>query len=379
MRDQESQDLESQDDELLGSDRRWLLAGGLLLILLALLVLITSGLSTKDDGIAQYEIPTNKPEELKLGKQRMLAAMIPRGKVVWFFKVMGPETPIESVEQEFRRFVTGIQFNESDEPVLADLPEGWQRGGKKRMRFATIYINRPGKQLDLSVSSLPSFGEWDDYVKQNVERWRGQLNLDPSDETWSGGEPMKVAAAQGQSVWVDLIGAEEQATAAPMPSFASAAPISNDLASNDPTTNDQSKSQLDFERPDGWRVGKESSMRLAAFFAGPEDRQAEVTVIPAGGDLRGNVARWMGQVIQGEAKAEDVDQMLANAEKRSVSGREAQRFIILGDAEKGQNSIDATIVPLDGGFSMFIKMTGPAETVQEQSDAMSSFLDSLAF
>ncbi|NNE00852.1 MAG: hypothetical protein HKN47_26350 [Pirellulaceae bacterium] len=136
---------------------------------------------------------------------------------------------------------------------------------------------------------------------------------------------------------------------------------------------------LKFERPDGWRDGKMSSMRLAAFNVGPEAESAEVTVMAAGGDLRANVARWIGQVIGEQPATDVVDTALENAEKLDVSGRPAQRFLLTGtDADSG-NAIDATIVPLDSGASMFIKMTGPVATVNEQRDALGSFLQSLKF
>jgi hypothetical protein len=118
-------------------------------------------------------------------------------------------------------------------------------------------------------------------------------------------------------------------------------------------------------------------MRLAAFDVGPEDSPAELTVIPAGGDLRGNVARWLGQVRQGNVPEEVVDQALSDAKTVDVDGRPAQRFLLTGDDAATGTAIDATIVPMDGGMSVFVKMTGPAKTVTEQSDAIASFLQSL--
>ena len=116
---------------------------------------------------------------------------------------------------------------------------------------------------------------------------------------------------------------------------------------------------------------------MAAFSIGPEDSPAELTVIAAGGDLRGNVARWLGQVRQGQVPDEVVDKALAEARTVDVDGRTGQRFLLTGeDAMKG-TAIDATIVPIDGGTSLFVKMTGPAKTVTQQSEAIASFLDSL--
>lgn len=160
------------------------------------------------------------------------------------------------------------------------------------------------------------------------------------------------------------------------------APFMSSSASSIPTTgaNGASRpSKLDYEIPEGWQEGKAGGMREAEFKVGPPDASAEVTVIQAGGDLRSNVARWMGQIAEGTPEDAAVDEMMANAEKFNVSGRPAQRFIIAGEAEEEQESIDATIVEMENGMSKFIKMKGAAKTVAEQSDSLRTFLDSLTF
>jgi hypothetical protein len=121
-----------------------------------------------------------------------------------------------------------------------------------------------------------------------------------------------------------------------------------------------------------------SMMRLAAFQIGPTDRQAELTIIQAGGDLRGNVDRWLGQVLGGPAPADVVDKALADAQKLSVSGREAQRFFLSGGDDKpNAQAIDATIVSVGDGMSLFIKATGPAETLGEERERIGKFLESI--
>jgi hypothetical protein len=72
-----------------------------------------------------------------------------------------------------------------------------------------------------------------------------------------------------------------------------------------------------------------------------------------------------------------VDKALADAQQVDVDGRPGQRFLLTGEDPASGTAIDATIVPMDGGVSLFVKMTGPAKTVSEQSDAIASFLDSL--
>ncbi|MCO8120180.1 hypothetical protein NHH03_00400 [Stieleria sp. TO1_6] len=366
------------------------------------ILLLTSTLALgcqQQDEIVTYTIPTQLPPELRPADERLLAVMVPRGESVWFFKVMGPADAIALIDQPFRDWVSQIQFDESGEPVLDALPEGWRQGGKKPMRFATIDINTPKKQLDLSVSTLSSFGEWDAYVLQNVNRWRDQVSLKPSDDKWAGGEPIEIQSAEGEAVWVDLTGkpgANSMAGGASsgrapfldrmraggggMPPMAAGDPVAGGPPAADAAAGTGTEPlKLDFDLPEGWRQGKKTTMRIEAFLVGPEEAEAEVTAIPARGDVRSNVARWMGQVAGQQPGDDAVDAMLAGVDEFDVSGRPAKRFIIAGDQDSDQQSIDATIIPLSNGESLFIKMTGPPKTVAENADSLRTFLDSLSF
>ncbi|WP_345683483.1 hypothetical protein [Novipirellula caenicola] len=371
-----------------------------------MLLLAAASGCQETDPIVTYSIPTEVPEQLRTGNDRMLAVMVPKGDQTWFFKITAaPEKAVAVVEDDFRKFVESIQF-EDDKPVLDELPEGWQLGGSKPMRFASIDVNTPDKQLDISVSSLPKQPDWDAEVAMNVNRWRGQVGLAPSNEKWASAEALEIESADGTAVWVDLVG-KSSGGSPPMMSGMSGGPMSggpmargempNDdihsgvaggsMASGSSTTEtttsdgpDSSKnpdSSFKYDRPEGWRDGRMSSMRMAAFNVGPEDAEAEITVIPAGGDLRGNVARWLGQIRPEGVADEVVDKALEDAEKIKVDGRDAQRFLLLGTDPEAGTAIDATIVPLDEGFSLFIKMTGPAKTVTAESEAIKSFLESI--
>ncbi|TWU36525.1 hypothetical protein Q31b_48060 [Novipirellula aureliae] len=358
----------------------------------------------QSDPVVTYEIPTEAPAAFRGDTQQMLAAMFPAEGKTWFFKVTGPESAIELVESDLKNFVTNVKFTGGN-PDLSELPEGWRIGADKPMRFASVNIDTPEKQLDLSISSLSTQSDWDAEVLANVNRWRRQFGIPPSSKKWAEGEAFEVAAADEQAIWVDLkteatddnpAMAAGPMTAPPMADVMNSRMPNDDVhsglampasAAEQPATAESQEdakedadanSKIKYERPDGWRTGRMSSMRLAAFNVGPEDAEAEITIIPAGGDLRGNVARWLGQIRPSGVSDETVDKMIEDAEKIVVDGKESQRFILEGEESDGKTtSIDATIVPLEDGFSLFIKMTGPAETVADQYEATTSFIQSL--
>ncbi|MEM9588263.1 MAG: hypothetical protein AAGA03_13355, partial [Planctomycetota bacterium] len=269
----------------------------------------------------------------------------------------------------------------------------WRRGSEKPFRYASIDITTPEKQLDLSISKLNRQPDWEAMVAMNVNRWRGQVGLDASDEPWAGGEPISVSAVDEDAVWVDLVGTPGDSAgsmSAPFASRGAAGPASAPGASAAETSAALGASQpikpsssaepsIEYDRPTGWRDGRMSMMRMAAFEVGPEDAEekTEVTVITAGGDLRGNVARWIGQVRGDQPADEVVDEALKAAIQVEVDGKPGQRFILKPEDEPSETAIDATIVPLEGGFSLFIKMTGPSSVIDDENEALGRFIESI--
>lgn len=346
----------------------------------------------KVEPIRQYSISKAMPTALQ-ASDRMLAAIIPGGDQVWFYKVAGPADAVSFAESDVRKYIAAATISDG-EPQIGELPSGWILETEKRpMRFATLLINTPSKQLELAISSLPKSGEWDEQVALNVNRWRGQMKLAESPDRWAGAAELKLdTPTDPPAIWVDLTG--EMGAGPTMPPFAgggsmmpgtgpmaASPPVANAAAGSTGAPNGQNPdSGLKYDAPEGWRAGKMSMMRLAAFSIGPEDQPAELTIIQAGGDLRGNVDRWLGQVRGDTPPPDVVDAALEAAERLTVSGMEAQRFYLSdgkGDESTGQ-MIDATIVPLENGASMFIKATGPAQTVIAEREAIGKFLQSLS-
>ncbi len=337
-------------------------------VMLLLLAFVCAGCGEKPT-VRQYTIPGKMPDVLAV-TDRMLGAMIPQKSAVWFVKVVGPADSVKLVESQIRDFVTGMTFT-ADGPNLSKPPVSWNRGPEKQMRFATFLVNTPESQLDISISQLPLSGDWDQQVAMNVNRWRDQMKLPSSSEKWAGAQPIQVAAAEKEAAWVDLSG--ETGAGAAMSAMAgttrspppAAVPPVEALAEPD--------SELKFDKPEPWRQGNKSMMRMAAFDIGPETEPAELTIIPAGGDLRGNVARWLGQARGDSPPEQVVNDALAAAESIQVNGRDAKRYFLSGDV----SAIDATIVPLDNGMSLFIKATGPPATVHAEKERIGDFLRSL--
>ncbi len=162
--------------------------------------------------------PTGEPTD------RTLAVIVPTTPQGWFFKLTGPEAAVAALEPAFNEFLKTVKF-ENGEPTWT-LPEGWQQQPGNAFRFATIVIPGEAKPLELTVSGLPnSGGDNVAYVLQNVNRWRGQLQLPPIEADTLSSETKTIDVAGSPSTLVNLAG--HPAAGGMQPPFASGAPNGN--------------------------------------------------------------------------------------------------------------------------------------------------------
>jgi hypothetical protein len=154
------------------------------------LAIILGGLAgcQKPDDIVQYTVarpPHRAAPADTAGSEldetipgQLLGAILPQGKMTWFFKLIGPEEDVKAQTEPFLEFVRSLRF-ERKKPEWS-LPEGWTEAPGAEMRFATLRIATEREPLEVSVIPLPTAdGVLDEYILSNVNRWRDQLQLAP--------------------------------------------------------------------------------------------------------------------------------------------------------------------------------------------------------
>jgi hypothetical protein len=203
----------------------------------------------KVDGREAQFVDLTGPNPAKDGgtQQRMLAAIVPAGERVWFFKLQGPAEKLPQYKDAFLGFVRSCKL-ESDQqqqiaaahgqaspqlpaahppigkgparPAAADnaaagaatipgvssmkLPDGWRIDPNARpMRSATILV--PGKDggppAEIVVSRLGAqFGG----KQANLDRWRGQVGLPPGEDS----KAEEMTLEQGPGLVYDFQGPE---------------------------------------------------------------------------------------------------------------------------------------------------------------------------
>jgi hypothetical protein len=99
----------------------------------------------------------------------------------WFFKLMGNAELAVRERENFDKFVESIDIQSEQGQDQWFIPEGWEPGKKSSMRIGSFSV-KDGKDssLDISVTSFP--GDLGGLLP-NVERWLGQIGLEPGKDS----------------------------------------------------------------------------------------------------------------------------------------------------------------------------------------------------
>lgn len=340
-----------------------------------------------EDAIRIYNAPkeqtlaTNRPAMPggPVEPQEIQGALIAKENRPWAFKMVGSPEKVAQYKTEFRQLVDSFAVSDDGQPKW-QLPESWREEPGNEFTFRTF---RPQNESSVkaTVSEL-AYGfnpteldatKWQDYVAQNVNRWRGQLSLENQawDEMSNVLEPIeKLSLRDIPAYYVTLRG-----KSSPMPGAMAPGIVQDDSATDKPGDKPPSMEQLQLTVPDGWReVAPLSTMAWRSFEAdGPDGAKAQITFTPAGGDSVSNVIRWTGQIGGTEEQAKAA---IDAVEKLEVNAKPTEVYKIVG-SEPNARATTAAIVRWSDQFALFVKMTGPASAVSSQNEAFVSMLQSI--
>lgn len=135
-----------------------------------------------------------------------------------------------------------------------------------------------------------------------------------------------------------------------------------------------------FEIPEGWSQQPASNaMRLTELVAPANQPDANPLVAAfslAGGDIELNINRWKGQFAQDEPISSRDTLHLAGATIHLIEMVGGYRGMGGGEAAEG-TLMRAAIIERPGQRNLFIKMTGPAETMEPLADAWAKMIQSI--
>ena len=319
-----------------------------ILVLIGLLALA----GCQEDEITHSIVPRAAEPE----KTRLVAVVYPHGDQTWFFKLMGPESGFDGVIEPFTAFMNTVHFAGKDDPPTWTKPDDWKQEEATKLVYAAFRVGSPDKPVKLTITMLPSKTDAD-MLLANVNRWRGQLGLEPVTEDGlkaleKDKQVQDLRIGDVDTHLVDMTGAGPHKQSAKGPVWT-------------------------YQAPDGWvaaphpEAGKIA--REAVFIITDGDQKAEASVTALGGKaggLESNVERWARQI---DALAVEPDQ-LKQMPKITVADRDSPYVDLTGK----QGRTLGAIVPY-GDRTWFFKLTGPADLVEKQKTKFEAFLKSVKF
>ncbi len=344
----------------------------------------SSGSSSKDEA-SQPAADQGPPD-----RDRMLAAIVPHGKMAWFIKMTGPRVPVAEKMGEFLALIGSLKFAEGDDAQPEwTLPEGWTSEKGSGIRFATLRVKSADQQLEATVIPLPAQDPTSaDYVLSNVNRWCEQMGipaLKKSDLT-AEEPPKNVEVKQldvaGTTVTLaNLVGRQKSdgMGAAPFAPFAGGQKTPPKAKPAEQPQNDQPRNAVlpKWTVPDGWKETAGNQFSLAAFAVQDDGKSVKTTVSAAGGDLLQNVNRWRGQLQLPEWSQEE---FVKAVKTLTVDGVESPLVELVGtDARTSQPSCTLGVIVPRGGQAWFFKLTGEVSLAQREKANFEKFVQSVKF
>jgi hypothetical protein len=333
----------------------------------------------------------------------MLAALVPHGAEAWSFKLAGLAEAVGKNTDKFDALVQSVRFPDdaAGKPQWT-LPDGWtQEAGGNEMRFATVKI--PDTQTELTVAKVT----WDaDHQSQailaNVNRWRGQMQLSPMDETdlADGTRSLTLAADRSNAIVVDITGRLKPGGMSPP--FASGAdkgalpaghppvgekstnaakkpPESAKGADASPRVAADPNLPFTYDLPAGWHPAPLKTFSVATFALETGSQKVEITVTPFGGGAGGllmNVNRWRGQVHLPPASDDELKSLLS---PYRVDGRPAQMVRLFSPKSADPPLAIVAVVADRDDATWFFRMSGAPELAEEQQSNFDKFMASIKF
>jgi len=162
-------------------------------------------------------------------KQRIIVAILTRGTMSWFFKMTGQDDFVTSQKQAFVQLLKSVQFDDSTpnttaaapasepaQPASAEVtgnsiwtvPSGWQALPPSQFLLAEYGITGAnGAKADVNVAAMGGEGGG---LLPNINRWRGQLGLDPITENDLAQLTQTIDASGGKATLVDFTGTDSK-------------------------------------------------------------------------------------------------------------------------------------------------------------------------
>lgn len=293
-------------------------------------------------------------------------------------------------EDQVEERVVSDQIPPEERPLRWTAPDTWIEEAPGNLQTA-LYRLASGGSVSVSRFSGDSGG-----IPANVNRWRQQIGLEPTDSP--GGEIIALEAGESRAMWFEFRGDEEGIFAAIVPVdgatwfFKLSAPTSS-LDAGRSSFMDLLKSieigekyvpptppGISLSVPEGWEKQPASAMRAASFrIPSASGIDGDVSVIPLPGDGGSNfenVNRWRAQLRLPPLES-DSDPAIGEIQQGQsgeylLTPMVSKEPLFSGD----RNGAITSAILRKGGFTWFFKIAGEAEMLHVHREKFEAFVRS---
>lgn len=281
---------------------------------------------------------------------------------------------------------------------------GWEQETPSQFLIAGYKIPGGGR---VTVSKLGGDGGG---LAANVNRWRGQVGMEPAPEENLGSLPMEIPGSGRQMLLYNL--APESLAADAEGILAAVLPLESEtwyfkftatagtlrekgasfmeflrtvrLAGMEdapsPPPLDSSANEIQVSTPEGWEKSEGSAMRAASFsIKGEDGATADVSVIPlpgASGSVLENVNRWRNQ-LQLPPIVSAEDPALGTKIKGPSGAYFLSHMTSLEPITDGKHSAISAAILSKPGKTWFFKITGDASLVEANREKFETFVQTV--
>ncbi len=326
--------------------------------------------------IREYTVPRKKKAAASAQTsvaQRLLAAIVPKDQGAWGLKVLGEPAVIKPIEEEFHKLIETMTFAADGNPIWK-LPGSWRQAPGDNFNFAVIYPtteNQP--RITISKLSVPdplTEAAWRDFVLQNVNRWRGQVQLPLQQQFEQILGALQPVTALSQPPLVAYYLALEGTSPGGNRPFSMAGKQKIGEAASPPA-------KVNYQVPQGWQdQSQPGGMRMASFKIEVDGKSADISIIAAGGNEPDNIARWQKQLVPNAEDAR-VRSVMDSAQPITVNEIPSKIYFMTNDSLDAKEAILGAIVPWHTTNSLFVKLTGPASIAEANRKQFEELVTSL--
>jgi hypothetical protein len=328
-------------------------------------------------------------------QKRILGAVFPYLGYGYFLKITDTISRIDAVSGPFAEIVAKFTVDPQTFQPNFDLPAGWQLAPGDSIADAKIEIAVAGdeKPVVITVTKLnapQSETEWRVYLKEQLDRWNGQVGLgEQSVEEWESqlarvdrpdsAIPAYIFDRNGSHTSSAGIPKEKGSPAGA--ASGSGAPSTASVGGGMPASSSGAPPRLQYDTPEGWIAQPGSPFRMASFRIGDPDSDTEVAVSQALDIPLENCKMWAQQVTKSsEADVNDrlAEKAVVEAELIPAGDKQARVYRLAASDEPDAKCLVIASIPVnDEGLSIFVKLRSSVQTAQEQNKNLLRFVNSL--